>query len=173
MPGVINKTRDKLQHRWKGHVIFAELHCDGAGELSSAKLEEALKSQVKGPKPRLEGVDPMRVKSHARMEAAVKDVELGVKRMMLANSMPADKWRCGRLHDHSRTRARGAAVERLTIRLRRSRCLLHGPGQHASQPRADGRRLPLGVTLAWHHALASLCARPSKWLSAASWHCSL
>ena len=73
--------------------IFAELHCDGAGELSSAKLEEALKSQVKGPKPRLEGVDPMRVKSHARMEAAVKDVELGVKRMMLANSMPADKWR--------------------------------------------------------------------------------
>jgi hypothetical protein len=27
------------------------------------------------------------------MEAAVKDVELGVKRMMLANSMPADKWR--------------------------------------------------------------------------------
>jgi hypothetical protein len=69
------------------------MHCDGAGELSSAKLEEALKSQVKGPKPRLEGVDPMRVKSHARMEAAVKDVELGVKRMMLANSMPADKWR--------------------------------------------------------------------------------
>eukprot|EP01047_Picozoa_sp_COSAG01_P005736 COSAG01_NODE_199_length_22202_cov_23.993668_22_plen_206_part_00 len=52
MPGVINKTRDKFQHRWKGHVIFAELHCDGAGELSSAKLEEALKSQVKGPKPR-------------------------------------------------------------------------------------------------------------------------
>jgi hypothetical protein len=44
-------------------------------------------------KPRLEGVDPMRVKSHARMQAAVKDVELGVKRMMLANSMPADKWR--------------------------------------------------------------------------------
>eukprot|EP01047_Picozoa_sp_COSAG01_P005737 COSAG01_NODE_199_length_22202_cov_23.993668_23_plen_130_part_00 len=35
----------------------------------------------------------MRVRSHARMEAAVKDVELGVKRMMLANSMPADKWR--------------------------------------------------------------------------------
>ena len=63
-------------------LIFAELHCDGAGELSSAKLEEALESQVKGPKPRLEGVDPMRVKSHARMEAAVKDVELGVKRMM-------------------------------------------------------------------------------------------
>jgi hypothetical protein len=48
--------RDKFQHRWKGHIIFAELHCDGAGELhvSSAKLEEALKSQVKGPKPRLD-----------------------------------------------------------------------------------------------------------------------
>jgi hypothetical protein len=34
-----------LVHRWKGHIIFAELHCDGAGELSSAKLEEAHVSQ--------------------------------------------------------------------------------------------------------------------------------
>jgi hypothetical protein len=42
-------------------IIFDELHCDGEGELyvSSAKLKEAPKSQVKGPKPRLEGVDPM------------------------------------------------------------------------------------------------------------------
>ena len=41
--GVINKIRDKFQHRWKGHIIFAELHCDGAGELSSMR-ETALVS---------------------------------------------------------------------------------------------------------------------------------
>jgi hypothetical protein len=93
IPKVINKIRDKYQHRWHDHIVYAELHCDGAGELSSAALETALKDDVQGPAVQLKDYDPMRVKTHAKMEAAVKDVELGTKRLMLALSLPADKWR--------------------------------------------------------------------------------
>ena len=56
-------------------------------------METALKDDVKGPAVQLKDYDPMRVKTHAKMEAAVKDVELGTKRLMLALSLPADKWR--------------------------------------------------------------------------------
>ena len=88
---IIETIRTEFQRDHSNHVIFSELHLDGAGELSSAKLRDALHN-VKGGPVTIVDTDPQRKESAAGQEARVKNAELAVKSMMLETSMPANEW---------------------------------------------------------------------------------
>ena len=88
---IIEHIRTEFQRDHSNHVIFSELHLDGAGELNSAQLRDALHNAKGGPVTIID-TDPQRKESAAGQEARVKNAELAVKSMMLETSMPANEW---------------------------------------------------------------------------------